>query len=254
MSAVQVHHCAAFLFPLMTTELSVLLVTAVTLGVVHTAVGLDHTLPFVVLGRARRWSLAHTLGVASLCGSAHVLSSVVIGMLGATLAMGLSSLSWFEQARASWAAWGLIVFGLVYSAKALWDFRVRSPHRHVHIHTDGTVHRHLHGHGSSHSHRTSLPTRSQNGVTLALLVVFLLGPCEALLPLMTAPCLLNNPNASLGLAGAFGAATLLTMNALIALGWYGLKGTWLAGLEPHMHWVAGVIIALSGVGIQFGGL
>ena len=238
----------------MSPELSVLLVTALTLGVIHTAVGLDHTLPFVLLGRARKWSLAHTLVVASTCGLAHVLSSVVIGLLGATLAVGLASLSWFEKTRGSWAAMGLMVFGLVYSAKALWNIRVASPHRHVHLHKDGTVHGHLHGHGSSHAHWSSLPTNSKSGVTFALLVVFLLGPCEALLPLMTAPSLMNNPSASMVVALVFGAATLLTMNVLITLGWHGLQSTWLARLEPHMHWVAGVIITLSGVGMQFGGL
>lgn len=238
----------------MSPELSVLLLTALTLGVVHTAVGLDHTLPFVLLGRARNWTLTHTLVVASLCGVAHVMSSVVIGLLGTTLAIGLSSLSWFEAARGSWAAIALIVFGLAYSAKALWDIRTRSPHRHVHMHTDGTVHRHLHGHGASHSHWVSLPTHSSGGVTLALLVVFLLGPCEALLPLMTAPSLMNNPGASLVVALVFGTTTLVTMNVLIALGWYGLQSAWLLRVEPHIHWVAGVIIALSGVGIQIGGL
>jgi nickel/cobalt transporter (NicO) family protein len=238
----------------MTSELSVLLLTALTLGVVHTAIGLDHTLPFVLLGRARSWSLAHTLMVASLCGLAHVLSSVIIGLLGATMAVGLSSLSLFEDTRGSWAAIGLIVFGVAYSARALWNIRVASPHRHTHIHTDGTVHRHLHGHGNSHAHWSSLPSQSHSGVTFALLIVFLLGPCEALLPLMTAPSLMNNPTASLVVACVFGGATLVTMNVLVTFGWFGLRSSWLTRLEPHMNWVAGVIIALSGVGIQFGGL
>lgn len=238
----------------MSPELSVLLVTASTLGMVHTAVGLDHTLPFVLLGRARTWSLAHTLLVASVCGLAHVLSSVVIGLLGATLATGLASLHWFEQARAGWAATGLIVFGVVYSIKALWDIRVKSPHRHVHIHADGTVHRDLHGHGASHAHWSSLTLARRGGVTFALFVVFLLGPCEALLPLMTAPSLLNDAGASLLVALTFGCATLVTMNVLITLGWYGLRSSWLFKLEPHMHWLAGAIIALSGIGIQYGGL
>lgn len=244
----------------MSPELSVLLVTASTLGTVHTAVGLDHTLPFVLLGRARTWSLAHTLLVASLCGLGHVLSSVVIGLLGATLAIGLASLHWFEETRAGWAATGLIVFGVAYSIKALWDIRVKSPHRHVHIHSDGTVHRDLHGHGASpahgspHAHLSSLTHARRGGVTFALFVVFLLGPCEALLPLMTAPSLLNDPGSSLLVALTFGGATLLTMNVLIALGWYGLRSSWLIKLEPHMHWLAGVIIALSGIGIQFGGM
>ena len=59
-----------------------LITTAATLAVLHTAVGVDHSLPFVMLGRARGWSLRRTLGMTALCGLGHVGTSVIIGAIG----------------------------------------------------------------------------------------------------------------------------------------------------------------------------
>ena len=45
-------------------EIWMLAGTAATLGLVHTVIGPDHYLPFIVIGRARNWKLRKTLGVA----------------------------------------------------------------------------------------------------------------------------------------------------------------------------------------------
>ena len=45
----------------MESDLGILALTAATIGFVHTITGPDHYLPFIVIGRARRWSLARTL-------------------------------------------------------------------------------------------------------------------------------------------------------------------------------------------------
>jgi nickel/cobalt transporter (NicO) family protein len=47
-------------------EIWVLAGTAASLGLVHTVIGPDHYLPFIVIGRARRWTLRKTLLVSSL--------------------------------------------------------------------------------------------------------------------------------------------------------------------------------------------
>ena len=67
---------------------SVLLGTAASIGLVHTLLGVDHSLPFVALGRAQGWSLKRTLAVTFGCGLAHVLSSVLIGAIGIGLHFG----------------------------------------------------------------------------------------------------------------------------------------------------------------------
>lgn len=249
----------------MNPELVVLVGTAATLGVTHTALGLDHTLPFILLGRARAWSLSKTLLVTSACGVAHVTSSVVVGLLGATLGVALSSLAWFEATRGYWVAWALVAFGVWYALWAIVNLRHGSPHRHVHVGGDGRVHRHFHVHGHVQSHNAphSTLTTAHSGGALAwrrnswaasLFIVFLLGPCEALLPLMTAPSLDANVAASLLVACVFGVATLLTMLSLVSAGWFGLNGTRLSRLEPHLNWISGLAIASSGLAILFLGV
>jgi hypothetical protein len=44
----------------MTDASTVLTITAGTLGFFHTLFGPDHYLPFIMMARARRWSLAKT--------------------------------------------------------------------------------------------------------------------------------------------------------------------------------------------------
>lgn len=251
----------------MNPEFVILVATAATLGVTHTALGLDHTLPFILLGRARTWSLAKTLGITGICGLAHVASSVVVGLLGVSLGVALSSLEWFEQVRGYWVGWALVAFGVVYSLVALRNVRHRTPHRHVHVLADGTVRRRDHrhdrsGHSANQSHHaaasgdgTTWETPLRHGNLVAsLFVVFLLGPCEALLPLMTAPSLQSSAASSLAVAAVFGAATLSTMLALVTIGWLGMKWQWLTNLEPHLHWLSGVAIASSGLAMLFLGL
>lgn len=254
----------------MTPELSLLLGTAVVLGVTHTAIGIDHSLPFVLIGRARGWSLAKTLGITSVCGIAHVMSSVLVGLLGVGVVFALGSLHGFEESRGNLAAWLLVAFGFGYALLSFWRMRRGSAHRHLHVHADGTVHRHDHAHVvraptaqvmHEHAHESSGERGVQSGavkqgsaysgrVALALLVIFLVGPCEALLPLMTAPALSGSAAASMLVAAAFGGATLLTMLALVAIGYVGLRTEWTTRFERHLNWIAGVSVGLSGLGIQ----
>lgn len=251
----------------MNPEFVVLAATAATLGVTHTALGLDHTLPFVLLGRARAWSLPKTLGITAMCGVAHVASSVVVGLVGVSLGVALSSLEWFEALRGYWVAWALVAFGLTYAGLALVKLRQRAPHRHVHVTVDGSVRRRSHGHeqlapavNQSHHAVVSGPTTASDSplrsgnLIASLFIVFLLGPCEALLPLMTVPSLQANPASSVVLAAVFGCATLSTMLTLVTVGWLGMRWRWLNHLEPHLHWLSGMAIASSGLAILFLGL
>jgi ABC-type nickel/cobalt efflux system permease component RcnA len=243
------------------TEELVLLSTAVSLGVLHTAVGVDHTVPFVVLGKAHAWSLKKTLGVSFLCGLGHVFSSIVVGSAGYALGITTSRLEAFEALRGNWAAWLLIAFGIVYAPVSIWRLLTGRRHEHVHVHPDGTMHRHHHGHGHGdgrvvhgHRHAATSPALGRRLVP-ALAVIFLLGPCEALIPLMFAPAASGHVYMPWLLAMSFSLSTLLTMLVLVAGGysalhrWQRLSGH-LARFEPHFNWAAGVAIAASGVAIE----
>lgn len=246
----------------MSPEFAVLAGTAVTLGVTHTAIGVDHTLPFIFLGKARNWSLNKTLLVTAACAAGHVLSSVAIGALGYYgLGVALPRLVAIEVTRGEWAAWLLIAFGVAYASIGWWRLRKAEPHAHVHVHEDGTMHVHRHHHGSAdgglvhhHAHRERAAVSSTRRLVPALFVVFVLGPCEALIPLMVAPALTAEGGGPLIIATVFGLATMLTMLGLVALGYLGLNLRRLDRLEPHMQWLAGVAIALSGLSVKLLGV
>ena len=98
----------------MDNSIIILCGTAASIGLVHTALGPDHYLPFIMMGRARRWSLAKTAWITFLCGLGHVLSSVLLGLAGVLLGIQVMKLEVFEAFRGSIAAWLLIGFGFAY--------------------------------------------------------------------------------------------------------------------------------------------
>ena len=93
---------------------------AVGIGFLHTLLGPDHYLPFIVIGRARHWRLGRTLALAMACGLGHVGSSVALGLAGAALGAGLFELEALETRRGDLAGWSLLLFGLGYTAWGVW--------------------------------------------------------------------------------------------------------------------------------------
>lgn len=232
----------------MDTTLGILLSTAVGVGLVHTLIGIDHTLPFVVLGRAQRWPLRRVLGLTFLCGLAHVGSSVVLGLVGVAMGVGLSRLDWVEASRGDLAAWVLIGFGLVYAG---WSFaRERRRQRMVHEHTDGVVHTHVHS-PTAHDHSTTAP---RTVTAWSLFIIFVLGPCEPLIPLLMVPAFDMGAGSVAAVVVAFGVTTVATMMVVVAIGYAGLRQVRLGRLEKYAHTLAGVAIAASGVAIRIFGI
>ena len=76
----------------MSSEVIILAGTAATIGLIHTILGPDHYLPFIVLSKARQWSMLKTSVITFLCGLGHVLSSIILGFVGIALGMALFKL------------------------------------------------------------------------------------------------------------------------------------------------------------------
>ncbi|MBG99626.1 MAG: hypothetical protein CMN58_04695 [Solibacterales bacterium] len=232
----------------METSLEVLLFSAASIGFVHTLIGIDHSLPFVVLGRARGWSLRKVWSITFLCGFGHVLSSVLLGGLGIGLGVAIASLEWVEGMRGEIAAWLLIIFGLFYAG---WSFaRQRRQQRHIHSHDGGMVHSHEHG-VQDHSHDVKIPAAA---TAWSLFIIFVLGPCEPLIPLLMAPAVSLGPWAVVPVTAVFGFTTIITMLVAVTVGFYGFKLTPLKRLEAHANTLAGLAIACSGLAIQLLGI
>jgi nickel/cobalt exporter len=226
--------------------------TAVTIGFIHTLVGPDHYLPFIVMGEARKWTIRKTMFITFLCGLGHVLSSVFLGFIGIAAGISLSKLEFFESFRGNIAAWLLIAFGLVYMLISLRSLYRKKKHFHAHHHTDGTDHEHEHGHFSGHSH---IHLEDKKNLTpWILFLIFILGPCEPLIPIVMYPAAENNISGVVIVSLLFSLVTIATMMSVVLTFRLGLSRINLNPLERYVNVIAGATILVSGVAIQFLGL
>ena len=229
-----------------------LLGTAITLGFVHTLIGVDHSLPFIMIGKARGWSLSKVLGLTTLCGAGHVLSSILLGFFGIGLGVTLEKLEWIETSRGELAANLLISFGLVYGSVSLWRALRNRPHKHSHSHGDGINHTHVHNHHHEHLHAHSLNAGKMTA--WGLFVIFIFGPCEALIPLLMAPASEHHWSWVVLISLAFGITTVATMLLVVSAGYLGLQPTRFKLIEKFSNTIAGFTIAGSGFAIQLLGI
>jgi nickel/cobalt exporter len=236
------------------SALTVLLGAAISIAAGHTVIGIDHSLPFIVLGRARGWSLARVLTVTGVCGVGHVLSSVLLGFAGIGIGVALERLEWIEATRGSIAAWLLIGFGALYAARAWVRLQRSKPHTHLHGHGHAHEHTHEHDH-SAPEHMHPHEAAGKSALTIwALFIVFAFGPCEPLIPLLMAPAALHNWAWVALVSLVFGAVTIAVMMAVVTVGYLGLSRVRLAWAERHADLLAGVAIACSGLAIQVFGI
>ena len=240
----------------MDIDLNLLVLTAISIGFVHTLIGPDHYLPFVAMSAARNWSPRKTLLVTAICGVGHVFGSIVLGLVGIALGAALHRLEWIEGLRGDLAAWALTAFGLVYMTwglKRAWRDR---EHSHEHVHADGTRHRHTHAHHTRDEHlhvHVQVDTDTARSLTpWALFVVFILGPCEALIPLLMYPAAQHSWWGVSLVVVAFAATTILTMLTIVYLAVRGLERVPLKAAERYTHALAGAALSLCGLGIVLG--
>lgn len=231
-----------------------LVATAALLGVIHTIAGPDHWVPFIVLGRARGWSRPKTVTVTLACGMGHVGSSVALGFLTLWLGWEATRLTGIEAIRGELAAWGLAAFGAAYG---IWGIRraLRSragiePHDHA-----GRTHIHAHGDDRHDHDDLEHATLLRRQTTFwSLFVIFVLGPCEPMIPLFVLPLARGDMALAAITAIVFSAATLLTMMAAVLLILAGAKRIRLPGFERWSHAIAGGAVAACGFAILFLGL
>ena len=236
----------------MTEAISILAGTAALIGFGHTLFGPDHYLPFIVMGRARGWSLSKTMRITFLCGVGHVGGSVLLGLAGAMLGIAVGRLEFFEAWRGNLAAQALIVFGFTYCVWGIHRAIRNKPHSHTHMHENNVVHAHSHTHMHEHAH-----PHLQDGKTLTpwvLFTIFVLGPCEPLIPLIMYPAAEHSMWGMMLVASVFSIATIGTMMTVVLVSIWGIRFVKIAPLERFSHALAGAAVCLSGLAIQFLGL
>jgi len=236
----------------MSQETMLLAITAATVGFLHTILGPDHYIPFIAMSKARDWSIKKTLLITSACGLGHVLSSVVIGLIGIGFGIAVSELEIIESARGEIAGWLLIGFGFAYLLWGLKKAFKNEPHTHIHLHENGIIHLHEHTHHNEHAHPHN--EEKKNITPWVLFTIFVFGPCEALIPIVMYPAATKSVSGLILVTTVFGITTILTMLSIILISLYGINIFNLGILEKYTHALAGSAILICGIAIVFLGL
>lgn len=229
-------------------ELYVLFLSAASLGFIHTILGPDHYVPFIVLARARQWSSNKTMWITFVSGVGHVASSVLIGMFGIALGISLNKLEYLESYRGEIVGWLLFAFGIGYTIYGIYKYIRHSHHLHLPAFLVPKKIREF----------QHLPTKEQKEdntklTPWILFLIFVFGPCEVLIPMLIFPAYENSTFGMITVALIFAAATILTMMLAVYIGYKGTKLIKFKKHESYVHLLAGILILFSASGILFFG-
>jgi hypothetical protein len=190
-----------------------------------------------------------TLAITWLCGIAHVVSSVALGLVGVALGLAVSRLEGLEELRGTIAAWMLIVFGLAYTIWGMFYASRRPAHHHAHRHAAHAAS----SHASPHAQRSGIPEHNTTNITpWVMFTIFLFGPCEPLIPLLMYPTATDNLWGLGIVTSVFLLATLATMTAMVVLLVGGSTLVQFSSLERYGQALAGGLVLMCGIGMVFG--
>jgi nickel/cobalt exporter len=201
-----------------------LLISAAGVGIGHSLLGPDHTIPFVALAKTHRWSIKKALAVTIGCGIAHVGGAWLLGTF--MMSLGASTSAWANtmEFQAHWAGWGLVLFGALY---LVWG--LRAAFRRTETKTPGTF------------------------WAWVLFLLFVFGPCEPLLPFLATAAGAGHPDLVPLMTLVFATATLVGMSVGVLAG----LGVLSAVKFSTGRWTpafSGGALLLSGLAVKFAGL
>ena len=199
---------------------------AVSVGFFHVLLGPDHYLPFIALARAGKWSKRKTFLITFLGGLAHILSAVLLGVAGIYLGAEFSKIKAIESMRGDLAGWAFIAFGLVYF---VWGMRKAFKNK---IQKEATG----------------------NAILWIPIAIFVLGPCEPLIPVMMYAAVKGGMAAVVFVSFIFGIVTVTTMLGVVFAASFGFNLLPMKNMQRYTHSFAGLTICLCGLAIQFLGL
>jgi ABC-type nickel/cobalt efflux system permease component RcnA len=232
---------------------------AAGLGCIHTILGPDHYVPFVMMAKAENWSRKKTALVTFLCGLGHVGSSVAIG--AGLAAAGMAWTAWsgsrwqaFNEWRGDFAAWLLIGVGAAFFVWGIVRAKRNKHHSHAHLHEDGSVHSHSHAHEADHMHVHAVDDKNRSLTPWVLFTIFIFGPCESLVPLMLASWAVAGVGGAVFVAGAFSVTTIATIMVVVGALLAGVSQIPIGKLDRYSLAAAGAALILCGVAIRFLGL
>lgn len=151
----------------------------INVSVLHTLLGPDHYLPTAAIARAQGWHWRKTLTVVCSLGTGHVLVSFLLGLAGVAGVQMLQDYEIIQEQRGAVAAYALVALGAIYVIAAL-----------------------------------RAQARKWVAGSVPLIAIFLIGPCEPLIPLMfTSP--IGAGLSVVVIAGLYALLTVMTMSIAV---------------------------------------
>ena len=203
-----------------TTFFASVAATGFAVAFLHAALP-THWLPFVLVGRAQKWTTGRTLGVTLLAGLGHVGLTILLGL--AVVAAGLAA----QPHLGGYFHW--IVGGLMAAIGVF--YIVRGRHRHATM--DGA--------------RTFV---SDKAAITALVVLLTLSPCEAFLPYYLAG-MEHGVVGFVTLSAVLLAATSAGMLIFTSLSLAGFKRLGLQWVERYEETILGAALVVVGLAVAF---
>lgn len=208
-------------------DLLTLTFAAAGMGALHTALGPDHYLPFVLMEKASAISRQRLFWLVAFCGLLHCGSTVVLAAFAVWAGRAATDFEVLQGVRGDIAAWAFVAFGVLLVLRGL----RRRPR-------DGGSMMHL---------------RPKAGRwRWALLLIFVLGPCEWLIPAALVAAADHGPGAVAPICIAFSLATMATMVVCVAILAGSLRFVPRAWLDRHAMVLMGLVTAGGGGAILFG--
>ena len=185
----------------------------------------SHWLPVLAISRKEKWTLAEALNITFLSGFAHVLSTVIIGMLLGFIGAGLSSgISQFSKVIAPSL---LVLLGFYFIIQ---HYR----HHHFHLHKQG------------------ITQKTKKKIIVSLVIAMFLSPCMEIAPYFLVAGT-KGVWTMLSIALIYLTITLTGMLVWVRFAWKGLiKFNW-HRLEHNAGIITGCILIASGVFSYFFG-
>jgi len=111
----------------------------------------------------------------------------------------------------------------------------------------------MHAHYTEHVH-VHADDKSSRAVSWALFTIFILGPCEPLIPLLMYPAAKSDWAGVILIAASFACVTVVTMLGVVLISTFSVARIRVGRFERYAHAVAGLAVLLCGMAIQFLGL
>lgn len=186
-----------------------------------------------------------TIMLTIVCGLGHILSSVVLGLIGFFLGWQLNKITFFQDFRGNIASIALLVFGAIYLIYGLWSAYKNRAHKHFDVMgEDVYVFSHKHG-------EVVMPKNRIKVTPLVLFAIFVMGPSEPLIPLLFYSGLNRSVSEIVLLVSVFTISTVLTMLGMVLLGVYGYSFFKTEKLERYTPAISGAVVLVCGVGMVF---